>query len=83
MWKLPLFAGQQTVRQTRAGFYSAGQYVKALEHVWNRLYGENSFERRFNVRYGEEVSEECEASHVVSQVKQIQSKSDIQGKVIF
>ena len=78
---MPLFAGQQTLRQTRAGFYSAGQYVKTVEHVWNRLYGENSFEQQFNIRYAEEVSEECEASHVVSQVQQIQLKSDIQGKV--
>ena len=83
-WKLLPFVGLQTLRQTRAGFHSAGKYnFKAVENVWNRLYGENSFEKQFNIRHVEEVSEECETRHVVSQLQQIQLKSDIQGKVKF
>lgn len=49
----------------------------------DRLYGENSFEKQFNIRHVEDVSEECESRQVVSQVQQIQLKSDIQGKVKF
>lgn len=69
--------------QARGGYQASDQdFINAVELVWNRLHGENSFEQQFGV-----IPETCHVeeisgrSHVVCQVQQLSTNSE--GKIIL